>query len=171
MTESIKPKFFQNEKKFVVGKSYETLRVQRPRFGTYEYNLETCDEIGTIIPNSEKFLGTYVSSQNYGYGDNGGRYDYFTNENNETITNCLDYDGKTRYREVQTCLDEKVNYLMLYEEKENEINKIDTTDTYQESTQIQCSDMPPPPPDEHINNYLFDLNVAKEIRSFMTPLI
>ena len=79
MTESTKPKFFQNEKKFVVGKSYETLRVQKPRFGTYEYNLETCDEIGTIIPNSEKFLGTYVSSQNYGYRDSSGRYDYFTN--------------------------------------------------------------------------------------------
>jgi hypothetical protein len=117
MSESTKPKFFQNEKKFVVGKSYETLRVQTPRYGTYEYNLETCDKIGSIISNSDKFLGMYVKSQNYGYGDNSGRYDYFTNEKGETITNSLDYDGTTRYRQVQTCMDEKVNYLMLYEEK------------------------------------------------------
>jgi hypothetical protein len=84
---------------------YETLRVNSPPYGTYISNYETCDEIGKIIPNSEKFLGKYISSQTYGYGDNGGRYDYFTNEKNEIISNYLDYDGKTRYREVQFSTD------------------------------------------------------------------
>ena len=101
MSESKPNKFFQNEKKFVVGKSYETLRVQSPRWGTYVSNLETCDEIGTEIPNSNKFLGKYVSSQKYGYGDNGGRYDYFTNEKGEITSHCLNYEGTTRYREVK----------------------------------------------------------------------
>ena len=99
-------KFFQNEKKFVVGKWYETLRVKSPKWGTYELNMETCDEIGTIIQGSTKFLGKYVSSQCYGYGDNGGRYDYFTNEKGETISNYLDYDGTTRYRKVSLYLDD-----------------------------------------------------------------
>ena len=98
--------FFQNEKKFVVGKWYETLRVRTPKWGTYDSNLETCDEIGTIIEGSAKFLGKYVSSQCYGYGDNGGRYDYFTNEKGETTSHCLDYDGTTRYREVTLYIDE-----------------------------------------------------------------
>jgi hypothetical protein len=171
MCETDKPNFFQIEKKFVVGKSYETLRVKTPPWGTYVSNLETCDEIGTIIPNSEKFLGKYVSSQRYGYGDNGGRYDYFTNIKGETITNCLDYDGTTRYRKVKTLMDERINYIMLLEGTSDEINV-----------------MPPPPPsisnnvilppslnkidvNEHINKYLFDENLVKEICSFMNPLI
>ena len=99
-------KFFQNEKKFVVGKWYETLRVRTPKWGTYDSNLEICDEIGTIIEDSVKFLGKYMSSQCYGYGDNGGRYDYFTNEKGETISHCLDYDGTTRYREVTLYIDD-----------------------------------------------------------------
>jgi hypothetical protein len=160
MCETNKQKFFQDEKKFVVGKSYETLRVEMPRWGTYVSNIETCDEVGTIIPNSEKFLGKYVGSQNYGYGDNRGRYDYFTNEKGETIENSLDYDGKTRYRQLQTYTDERINYLMLYEGIENETNKINTIDAYQEPIPTQRSDMPPPPPYEHINRYLLDLNVA-----------
>jgi hypothetical protein len=168
MSESNKPNFFQNEKKFIVGKSYETLRVETPRWGTYVSNLETCDEIGSVIPNSEKFLGKYVSSQNYGYGDNGGRYDYFTNEKGETVTNCLDYDGKTRYRTVQTLMDERINYVMLNEGTESEIVTLDAT---QEPNTVQFNDMPPPPPDEDINKYLFDENLVKEICSFMNPLM
>jgi hypothetical protein len=108
-----KQKFFQDEKKFVVGKAYETLRVKSPQWGTYSVDLEKCDEIGTIIPNTEQFLGKYVSSQNYGYGDNGGRYDYFTNEKGETISHCLNYDGTTRYREVNSFMDERHPYLSL----------------------------------------------------------
>jgi hypothetical protein len=144
-----KPKFFQNEKKFVVGKAYETLKVQTPRWGTYVSNLETCDEIGTIIPNTEKFLGYYVSSQNYGYGDNGTRYDYFTNEKGETITNCLDYDGTTRYRKVNSFIDERLPYLSLIEsvgEKTNMDGK-----------------------NEHINKYILNQDLVKEICSFMNP--
>jgi hypothetical protein len=154
MFEPNKPKFFQNEKKFVVGKSYETLRVQTPRWGTYVSNLETCDEIGSVIPNSEKFLGKYVSSQKYGYGDNGGRYDYFTNEKGETVTNCLDYDGKTRYRTVQTHMDKRIDYIMLWEGTNDIINVL-----------------PPPPSrdNEHINKYLFDENLVKEICTYMNP--
>ena len=144
-----KPKFFQNNKKFVVGKAYETLNVQTPRWGTYDSNLETCDEIGTIIPNTEKFLGYYVSSQNYGYGDNGGRYDYFTNEKGETISHCLNYEGTTRYREVKTFMEVRLPYLNLVEAVGEKIN-IDGKN-------------------EHINKYLLNPDLVKEISSFMNP--
>jgi len=43
-------KFFQSEKKFVVGKTYETIRVDSYNF-PYE-SLENCDEVGRIIPNT-----------------------------------------------------------------------------------------------------------------------
>jgi hypothetical protein len=106
-----KPKFFQNEKKFVVGKAYETLMVQSPRWGTYPHNLETCDEIGHIIPNTEIFLGYYVKSISVGYGDNRTRYDYFTNAEGKEISHCLSYEGTTRYREVKTNVEEQIPYL------------------------------------------------------------
>ena len=141
-------KFFQNEKKFVVGQWYETLRVETPRWGTYISNLETCDEIGTIIPNSEKFLGKYVRSLNYGYGDNGGRYDYFINKKGETITNYLDYDGKTRYR-IKSFIDIRLPYISLYE---GVINNIDENNKY-----------------EHIHGYILNDLLLKEICSFMSP--
>jgi hypothetical protein len=93
--------FFQNENKFVVGKHYETLCVKSPQYNSSNVvDFEKCDEVGTIIPNTEFFLGKYVSSKHYGYGDNAVRYDYFINENGEKITNTLNYDGTTRYREV-----------------------------------------------------------------------
>jgi hypothetical protein len=139
-------KFFQNEKKFVVGHWYETLGVHMPRWGTYVSNLETCDEIGNIIPNSEKMLGKYVSSASYGYGDNGGRYDYFTNEKGETISNCLDYHGTTRYREIYV-MDSRIDYLRLAEGVGNGLN----TDGK----------------NEHINNYLLNPDLIKEVCSFM----
>ena len=121
MTENTSNKFFQNEKKFVVGNYYETLRVKPLPYRGY-LDLETCDEIGTIIPNSDKFLGKYVSSQHYGYGDNGTRYDYFINREGENITNYLEYDGTTRYRDVTTFMDERINYLKLVESVGDHIN-------------------------------------------------
>jgi len=45
-------------------------------------------------------LGKYVSSNYYGRGDGGGRCDYFINDKGRQISNHLDCDGKTRYREV-----------------------------------------------------------------------
>ena len=95
-------KFFQNEKKFVVGQAYETLDVKTPTWGTYECNYEICDEIGTIIPNSEKFLGYYVSSQHFGYGDGRTRCDYFTDKDGKPVSNYLKYEGTTRYRKVKS---------------------------------------------------------------------
>jgi hypothetical protein len=121
MTENTSNKFFQNEKKFIVGNYYETLRVKTPPYLGYS-DLEICDEIGTIIPNSNKFLGKYVSSQHYGYGDNGTRYDYFINKKGENITNYLEYDGTTRYRDVTTFMDERINYLKLVESVGDHIN-------------------------------------------------
>ena len=140
-------KFFQNEKKFVVGKTYETIRVQTPPWNPH--NIEPCDEIGKIIPNSQLFLGTYVSSEHYGYGDNGGRYDTFINKNGEKIYHYLDYDGTTRYREVKSDMDERINYLKVIEStggKKNDTN-------------------------EHINKFLLNKEVIKEICSFMNPLL
>jgi len=84
-----------------VGKNYETLCVKSPQYNTSNgVDFEKCDEEGTIIQNTENFLGKYVSSKHYGYGHNAVRYDYFINENGEKITNLLKYDGTTRYREV-----------------------------------------------------------------------
>jgi len=101
MDTNIERRFFQHESKFVVGKIYETLRVKSLPYNG-KLNLDTCDEIGTIIPNSEKLLGKYVSSVNIGYGDNGTRCDTFLNDKGEQINIYLDYDGTTRFREVTT---------------------------------------------------------------------
>jgi hypothetical protein len=146
-----KNNFFQHEKKFVVGKAYETLNVQTPRYGTYPSNLETCDEIGSIIPNTEKFLGYYVSSKNVGYGDNGTRYDYFINVEGKEITHCLNYEGTTRYREVKTFMDERLSYLKLVEGIGESTNPEDIN--------------------EHINKYILNELIVKEVSSFMEPNI
>ncbi len=149
-------KFFQNEKKFVVGKTYETIRVKSPPWRphtecSYLRNLETCDEIGTIIPKSELFLGKYVKSQNYGYGDNGGRCDTFINKKGQEISHYLDYDGTTRYREVKSDMDERIHYLKL----------IESTSDKKNTNGIN----------EHINAFILNKEVSKEICSFMNPLL
>jgi len=100
MSEKKNEKFFQNEKKFIVGMYYETLKVNTHQYKTYNVTLETCDEFGIIIPNSEKFLGKYVSSQYFGYGDSGTRCDKFLNDQGVEINHYLDYDGTTRFRQV-----------------------------------------------------------------------
>jgi hypothetical protein len=145
-----KQNFFQDEKKFVVGKAYETLSVQMPRWGTYSVDLEKCDEIGTIIPNTEQFLGKYISSVHIGYGDNGTRYDYFTNTEGKEIMHYLNYDGTTRYREVKSFMDERLPYLSLVEGIGNGVN--------------------PENKNEHINKYVFNQELVKEICSFMNPI-
>ena len=108
MDTNIETKFFQHEAKFVVGKVYETLRVKSPPYNG-KLNLETCDEIGTIIPNSEKILGKYFSSLHFGYGDNRTRCDTFLNDKGEHISYYLDYDGTTRFREITTIQDSVEN--------------------------------------------------------------
>jgi hypothetical protein len=142
-------KFFQIETKFVVGNYYEFLRVKMPKWGTYASNLETCDEIGTIIPNSTILLGKYVSSLSFGYGDNRSRCDTFINYDNKLITNYLLYDGTTRYREVESYFDTRINYLSLIEGVGDGLNKNGKN--------------------EHINKYLLDQELSKEICSFMGP--
>lgn len=142
-------KFFQNEKKFVVGDTYETLKVRSKYRGFYD--IETCDECGEIIPNTELFLGKYVSSYNYGYGDNGGRCDKFINNLGEQITHYLDYDGTTRYRRVKSHMEERINYLKLVES---------TGETKNEGGE-----------NEHINKYILNEGLIKEICSFMNPLL
>jgi len=148
-------KFFQNEKKFVVGKTYETIRVKTPPWRPHTvgnlYYLKICDEIGTIIPKSELFLGKYVRSENYGYGDNGGRCDTFINNDGKEISHYLDYDGTTRYREVKSDMDERIHYLKLIES----IGDTKNTDGK----------------NEHINTFILNEDVAKEICSFMNPLL
>ena len=142
-------KFFQSENKFVVGKTYETIRVDSYRL-PYT-SIDTCDEVGSIIPNTDIFLGKYVMSQNYGYGDNRGRCDYFINDKGEQISNYLDYDGKTRYREVKSYMDERVFFLQVVESTGDLINKDNKN--------------------EHINKYILNEEVTKEICSFMNPLL
>ena len=96
-------KFFQSETKFVQGKIYETIRVDSYNF-PYE-SIENCDEVGRIIPNTELLLGRYVSSYHYGFGEGGGRCDHFINDKGEKISYHLNYDGTTRYREVQPIME------------------------------------------------------------------
>ena len=107
-------KFFQNEKKFIVGNNYSTLKVNSPCY-TGLVPIEKCDEVGTIIPNTELVLGKYVKSEYYGYGDGGGRCDTFINNDGLTITHHLDYHGTTRYREITSLMDVRVKYLSLVE--------------------------------------------------------
>ena len=144
-------KFFQHEKKFIFGKAYETLLVKTPPYGKHNYNLETCDEIGNIVPNTEKFLGYYQSSAHVGYGDGGTRYDYFTNKKGEIVMNYLNYEGTTRYRKVNTEIEVRLPYLTLYESVGNNINEGGKN--------------------EHINRYILNPDICKEICSFMNPNI
>ena len=141
-------KFFQNESKFVVGKSYETIKVRAPYRGYTD--IATCDEYGDIIPNSSLFLGKFVSSWHYGYGDNSGRRDTFINNSGQEITHYLDYDGTTRYREVRTHMDERVNFLTLVEGTDGKVNECRVN--------------------EHVNKFLLNPVIAKEVCSFMNPL-
>jgi hypothetical protein len=140
--------FFQSEKKFVVGVYYETLRVKSRYIPNIP--LGKCDEVGTIIPNSEKGLGRYVRSQCYGWGDNGGRYDYFINDKGIEISNSLDYDGTTRYRQMKY-IESRIDYLMVLEGIGKKLNEHGFN--------------------EHINHYLCDLNIVKEVCSFVNPII
>jgi hypothetical protein len=118
MSETKDNKFFQNESKFKIGHYYETLRVKNLPIGSYKFDLYTCDEVGTIIPNSEIFLGKYISSLSIGYGDNGTRCDTFINDDGKEINHFLDYDGTTRYREVKR-LDDKIHNLRVTDEKDD----------------------------------------------------
>ena len=141
--------FFQNERKFIVGKTYETIRIEICPYTNYANTMHILDELGVQIPDSEIFLGKYVSSYNYGYGHNSGRCDIFINNKGKQISNYLDYDGRTRYRQVKDYIDERVNYLMMIESigyKEN----INGTN-------------------EYINKYILNEDIAKEICSFMSP--
>lgn len=108
--------------------------------------IETCDEIGTIIPNSERFLGSYVGSQFYGYGDNGTRCDTFINDDGQNIHHYLDYDGTTRYREITRLIDQRINYIKLAEGIQNETNMENKN--------------------EHINKYILNPCIIKEVCSF-----
>jgi hypothetical protein len=149
MSQSNNKKFFQNEKKFVHGNTYETIKVKAPYRGYTD--LETCDEYGDIIPNSELFLGKYVNSYSYGYGDNGGRCDEFINNEGQQVSHYLDYDGTTRYREVRSHMDERIDFLKVVESTANFVN----TDGN----------------NEHINKFLLNPVLVKEISSFMNPLL
>ena len=142
-------KFFQNESKFVVGKSYETIKVRAPYRGYTD--IATCDEYGDIIPGSTLFLGKYVSSLHYGFGDNGGRCDKFINNDGLEITHYLDYDGTTRYREVTTHMDERINFLKVVETADGKVNEDGIN--------------------EHVNRFLLNPVIAKEVCSFMNPLL
>ena len=82
-------------------------------------------------------------------GNNGGRYDYFRNEKGENVTHSLDYDGTTRYRVVNTFIDERLQYLKLVESVGEAIN-------------VEVKN-------EHINKYLLNDLIVKEVCCFMNP--
>ena len=105
--------FFQNESKFKYRHTYSTIRVKIPPYNP-NISLTKCDEVGTIIPNTERLLGRYICSQYCGYGDGGTRYDYFLDYKNNLITNILDYDGTTRYIQLFD-LESRINYIKLSE--------------------------------------------------------
>jgi hypothetical protein len=63
----------------------------------------------------------------------------------------LDYDGTTRYRVVNTFIDERLSYLKLVESVGEAIN-------------VEGKN-------EHINKYLLNELIVKEICSFMNPYL
>jgi len=140
--------FFQNEKKFVVDNTYEALRERTPPYNP-KISIDICDEVGSIIPKSELYLGKYVSSCHYGYGDNGGRVDYFINDQGQEVSHYLDYDGTTRYRRVKSHMDERIPYLQVVESTGGKKNKDGKN--------------------EHINKFLLNDEIVKEVCSFMNP--
>lgn len=144
-------RFFQHETKFVVGQVYATVRIQPPTFYScnHIYEWEIYDEIGTIIPGSELLLGKYTKSVYYGTGHNRGRADYFINEKGEELTCYLNYDGTTRYIDAKTFMDERLPFLNVIESTGNQIN-----------TSLK---------NEHINRFLLNDEITKEICSFMNP--
>ena len=154
MSNNNNAKFFQNEKKFVVGNIYETIRVKDNNYHSSKqpgYSIETCDEFGDVIEGSELYLGKYVKSWRYGYGDGGGRCDTFTNNNGVDVSHYLDYDGTTRYREIKTLMDERVNYLMVAESTGHTIH--------------------PSGKEAHIIKFVLNEEIIKEVCSFMNPLL
>jgi hypothetical protein len=145
-------RFFQNEKKFVIGDTYETLRVRSPPYDPkVKIPIDICDEVGVIIPKSEIYLGKYVDSARYGWGDNSGRIDYFINDQGEKVAHYLEYDGTTRYRRVKSHMEERLPFLKLVEStgvKKNEDNK-----------------------NEHINKYVLNELITMEVCTFMNPVL
>ena len=121
MSTNTEIKFFQHEKKFVIGNTYESLHVKAQPLG--KISIDICDEVGTIIPESELYLGKYVKSVHYGLGDNGGRVDYFINEHGEEISHYLDYDGTTRYRRVKSHMEERLPFLQIVESTDEKKTK------------------------------------------------
>jgi hypothetical protein len=140
-------KFFQNEKKFKVGEFYETIMVKSPPYNS-TVNIENCDEIGTIIPGIPLYLGKYVTSKYYGYGDNGTRCDYFINNKGEMISHYLCYEGTTRYRKI-SFIENRLPYLFLIEGLGDNVNQGGIN--------------------EHINKFILNEVIIKEICSFMDP--
>ena len=151
-TNNTNNKFFQNEKKFIIGETYETLRVRSPPYDpNKKISIDICDEVGTIIPESELYLGKYVRSWNYGWGDNRGRVDYFINDKDQEVSHYLDYDGTTRYRKVKSHMEERIPYLQVVEST-GEIKNQDGIN-------------------EHINKYVLNDVILKDICSYMNPLL
>ena len=105
--------FFQNEIKFKYIHTYLTIKVNTPPYNL-NIPLTKCDEVGSIIPNTERLLGRYIRSEYCGFGDGGTRYDYFLDYKNNIITNILDYDGSTRYVQLFD-LESRINYIKLSE--------------------------------------------------------
>ena len=59
--------FFQNESKFKYRHTYLTIRVNTPPYNP-NIPLKKCDEIGNIIPNTDRLLGRYIHSEYCGFG-------------------------------------------------------------------------------------------------------
>lgn len=89
--------FFQNENKFIVGLCYEKINVD------YTWNphipLDRSDEYGDIIPETNVYVGKYIKTIIGGFNDGRIRKDYFDLNGVENIV-FLDFDGSTRYRQV-----------------------------------------------------------------------
>ena len=81
----------------------EVFRLSESEFNTnkcYEYALKTRTQ--GIYPNEKyyttnnlQYLGKYIKSESFGYGDGGSYFEYFENCKIQ-----YDYDGNTCFREV-----------------------------------------------------------------------
>ena len=100
--------FFQQESKFVVGESYEMIRVltdyrnpahQKLQDESFDAWIERCDEVGEVLEDPPVLMGKYVKSVSSGSGDGGTRFDFFDLDGSEKVNGLLD-DGSTRYRRI-----------------------------------------------------------------------
>ena len=128
--------FFQTESKFVRDKCYETLEVDNPYVPGRP--IELSDEYGTIRPGSIKYVGKYISSFHMGVRDSHTIIYEFLNDDFDPpkkIRVELNYDGSTRFREVNCLLRLPISLSVPLPEPSRYISSINSNSGIRNSSQ------------------------------------